>query len=61
MVLPILQYQRKHIIIVKKGYDIRLQDFFEYDSIERYDVVVLNESFFYLGRSLMENMNAKNI
>ncbi len=38
----------------KKGYDIRLQDFFEYDSNERYDIVVLNESFFYLGRNLDE-------
>ena len=38
----------------KKGYDIRLQDFFEYKSNEKYDVVVLNESFFYLGRNLNE-------
>ena len=38
----------------KKGYNIKLQDFFSYDDKKQYDVVVLNESFFYLGRNLEE-------
>ena len=38
----------------KQGYDIKLQDFLSYNSKKKYDVVVLNESFFYLGRNLEE-------
>jgi SAM-dependent methyltransferase len=37
-----------------KGYNVKLQDFLSYNSKKKYDVIVLNESFFYLGRNLEE-------